>query len=166
METQKLSEPKTSKERRRLGKGPVALLLAGSVLFAATSGNDAAPTSTEQAIPVEQLVNIIEDLEQGGSVQVTSEAVVLPGAIGDTQGRPMVIEYDGKKAFAYKQGSELNFDKDPETLAGQLAVVPVPENENIDTVEAVISKGGDLSVGLGGRDEVVVGYAFPEAPGK
>lgn len=151
-------------ERRRRSRSGVLGALAAGIFIVTNSHNHDSTPPVESVIPTAVVEQVINGIEHGDSVQVTAEDVVLPGAVGETHGRPMVITYEGKTAFVYNQGTELDFDEDAATLASELAVVHA--GDNIETTEAVIDKDNHLTVGIGTADQAVVGFAFLEESGK
>lgn len=85
------------------------------------------PTPSPTPAPSQTLLSVltalITDLDNGAQVNVTTNAVTVPGPISNAQARPIVFTANGQVYFAYRQGSAANFTTSASQTANTMAIV-------------------------------------------
>lgn len=103
--------------------------------------------------PLSALTNIITNLDNGVSTQVTASAVTIPGPISNATGRPIVFSVSGQTYYAYTQEQEPNFSTTAAQTASTMAIVN--GTKGVSVTPAYLDKGGILV----DPNQVAVGFS-------
>lgn len=143
-----------------IGKSTAALALSISVgggLFGATEASASTNHHSQDTTALKALTKDITKLDNGGTVDVTSLEVKIPGPINGASGNPIIFENGkgGTYYAAYTQEGEPNFHLSPEKTASTMAIVDLGSSYLTPLTEAHLDKTGILV----NEDEIPVGYS-------
>lgn len=140
-----------------------ALALLGSIAWAKYNNDQAGQEpviwiggGANMETPAQVLDNELNNLNNGGTVEVTDANVEIPGAIGETVGRPIVFRAGSREYFAYIQRGDQII-----TSENVVMILEPPKDHNVPLTEAHENKSGILV----DSNELEVGYAIGSGGG-
>ena len=141
-----------------------ALALAANGIAMAEAGASSLPKAEHNSsdAPLRALTKLINEIEQGKSVEVTANNIYLPGPIGEGMGQPIVYNVKEKghevPYLAYTQDQIANFDqKTALGVAKSMAIIREPIKDiGIPLEQAHLNKDAQLV----DPNEMWVGYSI------
>ena len=154
-------QKENKKLRRSVAKSIAAITLslssATGILGVVEAGASTQHHSQESAA-LKVLTKDIATLDKGGTVDVTTAEVKIPGPINSASGSPIIFENGkgGTYYAAYRQEYKPNFHLSPAETAASMAIVNLGPSYETPLTEAHLDKSGTL-VNI---DEIPVGYSI------
>jgi hypothetical protein len=154
-------QKQNKKLRGSVAKSIAALTLsvtAATGLFGVTEAGASTHHHSQDNIALKVLTKDIAILDKGGTVDVTTAEVKIPGPIDSASGNPIIFENGkgGTYYAAYRQEHKPNFHLTPEETASTMAIINLGSSYETPLTEAHLDKAGTLV----NEDEIPVGYSI------